>query len=81
MAGVIDKLRKKNDKKSSADEWSKTGTLMKKPTRGWLHPDEQLAPSIGVCYGVRVGVILQNGDVLLFLVCEYCGKCVHQTCL
>lgn len=34
-------------------EWSRTGTFLHKPERGWIHPDEQLAAKAGICYGVR----------------------------
>ena len=50
MAGVVDKLRRKNKQ----EDWTKSGSFVNKPTRGWLHPDSQLAPDAGVCYGVRV---------------------------
>lgn len=54
----MNKLRKKNKgEASSAVEWSRTGSLMSKPEVGWIHPDAQLAPEAGVCYGVRVGEI------------------------
>lgn len=52
MAGVVDRLRKRN--KQQGREWTNTGSFISKPARGWLHPDEQLAPDAGVCYGVRV---------------------------
>ncbi|XP_046357110.2 SHC-transforming protein 1-like isoform X1 [Haliotis rufescens] len=51
MAGVIDKLRKKN--KVPASEWSRTGSFLNKPEIGWIHPDQQLEPDAGICYGVR----------------------------
>lgn len=50
MASVVDKLKKRKESKS---EWSKTGSFLNKPDRGWIHPDEQLATSAGICYGVR----------------------------
>ena len=52
MASVVDKLKKRKDSKT---EWSKTGSFLNKPDRGWIHPDEQLAAGAGICYGVRVG--------------------------
>ena len=51
MASVVDKLKKRKESKT---EWSKTGSFLNKPDRGWIFPDEQLAPSAGICYGVRV---------------------------
>ena len=40
--------------KKQPSEWSKTGSFMHKPDRGWIHPDAQIKPDAGVCYGVRV---------------------------
>lgn len=40
-------------KKKQPSEWSKTGSFMHKPERGWIHPDVQIRPDAGVCYGVR----------------------------
>ncbi|XP_065194497.1 SHC-transforming protein 1-like [Sycon ciliatum] len=34
-------------------EWSQTGTMIKKPDRGWLHPDRAITDGGGVCYCVR----------------------------
>lgn len=54
MASVVDKFKKRNAKSSNmSGEWSKTGTFLHKPERGWIHPDEQLASDAGICYGVR----------------------------
>lgn len=50
MANVVDKLKKRKESKT---EWSKTGSFLNKPDRGWIHPDEQLATEAGICYGVR----------------------------
>ncbi|XP_074649704.1 SHC-transforming protein 1-like [Tubulanus polymorphus] len=44
--------RQKN-KKSSGAAAAASGSFMNKPAQGWLHPDEQLSPNAGVCYGVR----------------------------
>ncbi|XP_033124171.1 SHC-transforming protein 1-like isoform X2 [Anneissia japonica] len=41
------KIGRKND-----DLWTKTGTFINKPNRGWIHPDERLKVG-GICYGVR----------------------------
>lgn len=35
------------------DEWTRHGSFVNKPTRGWLHPDEKVMGS-GVSYHVRV---------------------------
>lgn len=51
MAGVGDKVKKK--KQAGARDWSASGSFINKPAKGWLHPDEQLAPQAGICYGVR----------------------------
>lgn len=40
-------------KKKQPSEWSKTGSFMHKPDRGWIHPDGQIKADAGVCYGVR----------------------------
>lgn len=44
-------------KKKQPSEWSKTGSFMHKPDRGWIHPDGQIKPDAGVCYGVRVYIL------------------------
>ncbi|XP_005090357.1 SHC-transforming protein 1 isoform X2 [Aplysia californica] len=53
----MDKLKKKNNKggvsNNSTSEWSRTGSFMNKPDIGWIHPDAQLSPDAGICYGVR----------------------------
>ncbi|ELT87925.1 hypothetical protein CAPTEDRAFT_201178, partial [Capitella teleta] len=50
MAGVVERLRKRN---KQTREWTNTGSFISKPNLGWLHPDDQLLPDAGVCYGVR----------------------------
>jgi len=35
-------------------DWSNNGSFISRPPNGWLHPDEQLSPNAGICYGVRV---------------------------
>lgn len=55
MAYFSDKFKKRSGKPSMSGDWSKTGTFLHKPERGWIHPDEQLAADAGICYGVRVG--------------------------
>jgi len=34
--------------------WSNSGSFISRPPGGWLHPDDQLLPNAGICYGVRV---------------------------
>ncbi|KAK6188240.1 hypothetical protein SNE40_004463 [Patella caerulea] len=51
MAGVLDRIKKKN--KSTPQEWSRNGSFVHKPGRGWIHPDQQLNGDGGVSYGVR----------------------------
>ena len=52
MAGVMDRFKKK--KAGQAPEWSRNGSFLNKPEVGWIHPDQQLCPDAGICYGVRV---------------------------
>ena len=52
MAASSDKARRKK----SGQDWSASGSFVNKPAKGWLHPDEQLKPSAGICYGVRVSL-------------------------
>ncbi|KAK2559131.1 SHC-transforming protein 1 [Acropora cervicornis] len=42
----------------SAGEWTKTGTFLHKPSRGWLHSDNSLQEG-GVCYAVKYVGCLQ----------------------
>ncbi|KAK0044551.1 SHC-transforming protein 1 [Biomphalaria pfeifferi] len=50
----MDKVKKKNNKGATSNsEWSRTGSFMNKPEMGWIHPDVQLLPDAGICYGVR----------------------------
>jgi hypothetical protein len=44
----------RSKKKGRSSEWSKSGSFMNKPDRGWIHPDFQLDKEAGICYGVRV---------------------------
>ena len=57
MASVVDRFKKKNKVPQQGRDWSNTGSFINKPARGWLHPDEQLDPDAGVCYGVRVSYL------------------------
>jgi len=36
-------------------EWTKTGSFVHKPSRGWLHSDNSLMEG-GVCYAVKVSL-------------------------
>jgi hypothetical protein len=38
---------------STTPDWSKAGSFINKPPRGWLHPDQQIAET-GISYAVRV---------------------------
>ena len=62
MAGIVDRLKKKTRAGGQPPprDWGNNGSFINKPTRGWLHPDEQLAPDAGVVYGVRVSNMLQQ---------------------
>lgn len=51
MAGVMDRFKKK--KAGQTPEWSRNGSFLNKPEVGWIHPDQQLNPDAGICYGVR----------------------------
>ena len=44
-------------------EWSKNGSLINKPPRGWLHPDSQVIDG-GVKYGVRVSYFIVALSIL-----------------
>lgn len=44
--------------KESSHNWSNRGSFLSKPRQGWLHPDTQLSPDVGICYGVRVCVVI-----------------------
>lgn len=48
---MVERLRKRN--KQQQRDWTNTGSFISKPAKGWLHPDDQLSPDAGVCYGVR----------------------------
>ena len=43
-------------------EWTKTGSFVHKPNRGWLHSDNSLMEG-GVCYAVKVSFQQTVGDV------------------
>ena len=62
MAGMVDRLRKKSKGGTPQKDWTNSGSFINKPSRGWLHPDEQLAPDVGVCYGVRVSTTILKID-------------------
>ncbi|XP_025077554.1 SHC-transforming protein 1-like isoform X2 [Pomacea canaliculata] len=50
-AAIMDRMKKK--KMGQTAEWSRNGSFLNKPEVGWLHPDNQLTPDAGICYGVR----------------------------
>ena len=77
MAGVVDRLRRKPRPAMGAttpqqgNDWTTSGSFINKPSRGWLHPDEQLMPDAGICYGVRVRITsYEDGIVTIFNVVE-----------
>lgn len=43
----------RNAKGVNAEEWSKGGSFMRKPERGWLHSDQAIKEG-GVCYALKV---------------------------
>lgn len=47
----MDRFKKK--KPGQMPEWSRNGSFLNKPDVGWIHPDQQLNPDAGICYGVR----------------------------
>ena len=53
--------------------WTRTGTFVNKPQKGWLHTEERVKQG-GVCYGVTVGsfVLSRLIECLWFL--EWKGK-------
>jgi hypothetical protein len=66
----MDVIRRKT-KPPVRHDWTNTGSFVSRPTQGWLHPDEQLAPDSGICYGLRVCLdhyALLDVDYLLFLI-------------
>ena len=52
----------------SGQEWTKTGSFMNKPERGWLHSEESLREG-GVCYAVRVRNKIISPFLLLQMPC------------
>lgn len=58
MASMMDRFKKK--KAGQTPEWSRNGSFLNKPEVGWIHPDQQLCPDAGICYGVRVGIQEQH---------------------
>lgn len=64
-------------------DWSKNGTFINKPPRGWLHPDTQISDG-GICYGVRyVGCLEVNTSMktLDFETRSVIAKeCINRVC-
>ncbi|XP_072166863.1 SHC-transforming protein 1-like [Diadema setosum] len=57
MSGVMSHFKKNKGPnvvghRSNEELWTRTGTFINKPTRGWLHVEDELKDG-GVCYGVR----------------------------
>ncbi len=42
--------------RANEELWTRTGTFVNKPQRGWLHAEEKVKAG-GICYGVRVSFI------------------------
>ena len=55
-AGCLSSMAKllRRAKGQPRHDWSNNGSFISRPANGWLHPDEQLSPNAGICYGVRV---------------------------
>ena len=73
MAGVFNNFKKNKGpnvvgQRASEELWTRTGTFVNKPTRGWLHTEEKVKAG-GICYGVRVSVSNVTGICLFPLNC------------
>ena len=60
MAGVFNNFKKNKGpnmigQRANEDLWTRTGTFVNKPQRGWLHGEEKVKAG-GICYGVRVSL-------------------------
>ncbi|XP_054719110.1 SHC-transforming protein 1-like [Uloborus diversus] len=64
-------------------EWSKNGSLINKPPRGWLHPDSQVADG-GVKYSVRyIGCLEVNTSMKSLdfdLRSQVAKECINKVC-
>ncbi|XP_070542248.1 SHC-transforming protein 1-like isoform X1 [Ptychodera flava] len=85
MAGMINRMRQKKvpDSNASHTDWSKNGSFINKPARGWLHPDEKLLHG-GVCYGVRYVGCLEVKQSMRTLEFDVRGQvtkeAIHRVC-
>nr|XP_006814022.1 PREDICTED: SHC-transforming protein 1-like [Saccoglossus kowalevskii] len=86
MAGMINRMRQKKapeSPNSRAADWSKNGTFINKPARGWLHPDDKLLHG-GVCYGVRYVGCLEVKQSMRTLQFDVRGQvtkeAIHRVC-
>ncbi|XP_072038199.1 SHC-transforming protein 1-like isoform X6 [Amphiura filiformis] len=57
MAGVFNNFKKNKGpnmvgQRANEELWTRTGTFVNKPQRGWLHTEEKVKAG-GICYGVR----------------------------
>lgn len=48
------------------DEWTRHGSFVNKPTRGWLHSDSVVSTT-GVSYTVRVSELCSLSNYILYL--------------
>ncbi|KAG8181653.1 hypothetical protein JTE90_017011 [Oedothorax gibbosus] len=64
-------------------EWSKNGSLIHKPPRGWLHPDAQVAYG-GVKYGIRYIGCLEVNTSMKSLDFDFrsqvAKECINKVC-
>lgn len=64
-------------------EWSKSGSLINKPPRGWLHPDNLIVDG-GVSYGVRyIGCLEVNTSMKSLdfdLRSQVAKECINRVC-
>ena len=59
-------FKKKIGKKDSGDEWKTSGSFVRKPVKGWIHPDHHLETS-GVIYECRVSNHILSCFILSFV--------------
>ncbi|XP_077989059.1 SHC-transforming protein 1-like isoform X2 [Glandiceps talaboti] len=85
MAGMINRMRQKKvpESNAGANDWSKSGSFINKPARGWLHPEEKLLHG-GVCYGVRYVGCLEVKQSMRTLQFDVRGQvtkeAIHRVC-
>ncbi|XP_064649487.1 SHC-transforming protein 2-like [Lineus longissimus] len=69
---------------ASNQDWSRSGSFMSKPPRGWLHPDEHLSRGAGVYYGVRyigcMGIKASMKTLEFETRTAVAKECIHRVC-